>query len=198
MDVRFYARIFLLFALPLMLCPQVVSSQAPDLPSAPAPASGHKPLTLPNGTVLAHTTDAPPPLPPEEEDDCYGPAEGLYATKQSPEDREAARHYLFVNYDRLDALWRQHMPVSVTEFWVKGGIVAVRFSIMPDGTIDKPIVTLTSGHKKYDQHALDTILKAVPFPPLPADIKGPLPMCMRFGYNVDPDKLRKAHSQPDR
>jgi len=87
------------------------------------------------------------------------------------------------------------MPLAVTEFWVKGGTVAVRFAIMPDGTIDKPVVTLTSGHKKYDQHALDTILRAAPFPPLPAAIKGPLPMCMRFGYNVDPDKLRKDPSK---
>jgi TonB family protein len=170
----------------------VATGQATELPSAPAPAGAAKPaqpvFSLPPGTArtVAASKGAAPPAPVEE-DDCYGPAEGLYAPqpKASPEVAEALARYMFVVSNRLDIFWNQHMPRAAGDAWIKGKIVAVRFAIMLDGSIDTPIITLTSGRKDYDKHALEAVTKAAPFAPLPPGAVRPLPVCMRFGYNTD-------------
>jgi TonB family protein len=96
----------------------------------------------------------------------------------------------------MDAVWRNHMPNAANDPWVKGAIVLVRFAIMPDGSIDTPIVTLSSGRKGYDQHALQTVLGTAPFDPLPAGLNRPQPICMRFGYNKNPEPKKTRPLDP--
>jgi TonB family protein len=195
---------------PALLCLLLISAssaattgQSTELPSAPAPAETAKPaqpvLSLPPGTartVAASKGTAPPA--PVDEDDCYGPAEGLYAPqpKNSPEVEEALARYMFAISDRLDIFWNQHMPRAAGDTWIKGKIVVVRFAIMLDGSVDTPIITLTSGRKDYDKHAMDTVTKAAPFAPLPPGAVRPLPVCMRFGYNVNPRPKEDAKPDP--
>jgi TonB family protein len=98
---------------------------------------------------------------------------------------EALARYMFQISTRLDVFWNQHMPRAANDPWIKGKVVAIRFAIMLDGSIDTPIITLTSGRKDYDKHAMDAVVKAAPFAPLPPGAVRPLPVCMRFGYNAD-------------
>ena len=184
---------------PVLLCLLLISAssavatgQSTELPSAPAPAPAAKPaqpvLSLPPGIprIVAESKGAAPPAPVEE-DSCYAPAEGLYAPlpKPSPEVEEALERYMFVISTRLDIFWNQHMPRAASDTWIKGKIVMVRFAIMLDGSIDTPIITLTSGRKDYNKHAMDAVLKSAPFAPLPPGAVRPLAVCMRFGYNAD-------------
>jgi TonB family protein len=181
---------------PVLLCLLLISTssavatgQATELPSAPTANPAQPVLSPPPGThpIVAASKGVAPAAPVEEEDDCYAPAEGLYAPqpKASPEVEDALARYRFALWGRLETFWNQHMPQAVNDFWVKGKVVVVRFAIMPDGSIDTPIVTLTSGRKDYDKHAMDVVTKAVPFAPLPSGVVRPLPVCMRFGYNAN-------------
>jgi TonB family protein len=147
-------------------------------------------------TVVESKGAAPPP--PVGEDFCYAPAEGLYAPqpKDSPKVEEALERYEFVISSRLDIIWNQHMPNTANDPWIKGKVVVVRFAIMPDGSIDTPIITLTSGRKDFDKHAMDTVVKAAPFAPLPSGAVRPQQVCMRFGYRVDPRPKEDAKPDP--
>jgi TonB family protein len=199
-------RLFSLVILCLLLIPAssaVAAGQATELPSAPVPAPAAKPaqpvLSLPPGSpriVAESKGDAPPA--PVEEDFCYAPAEGLYAPqpKDPPEVWEAQERYKFAIHDQLETSWRRHMPWKANDLWIKGKIVVVRFAIMPDGSIDTPIVTLTSGRKDYDKGAMDAVTKAAPFPPLPPGTGRPQQVCMRFGYYVDPRPKEDAKPDP--
>jgi TonB family protein len=193
----------LLCLLLILTCSAVARGQTTELPSAPVPSPEAKPappgLSLPPGTprVVAESNGAAPSAPVGE-DECYAPAEGLYAPhpKASPEVEEALARYMFVISTRLDIFWNQHMPRAANDTWIKGKIVVVRFAIMLDGSIDSPIITLTSGRKDYDKHAMDAVTKAAPFAPLPPGAIRPLPVCMRFGYNTDPRPKEDAKPDP--
>ena len=181
----------------------VAAGQSTELPSAPTPVPVAKPaqpaLSLPPGTpqILAESKGDAPSAPPEE-DYCYAPAEGLYAPqpKASPELEEALARYDFRVSSLLETSWHRHMPWEANDSWVKGKVVVVRFAIMPDGSIDTPIITLTSGRKDYDKGAMEAVTKAAPFPPLPAGAARPQQICMRFGYHVDPRPKEDAKPDP--
>jgi TonB family protein len=129
--------------------------------------------------------------------ECYAPAEGIYGKQRAlpPAQKEAVERYMFAVIHQLDVEWKSHMPRAASDPWVKGKTVAVRFAIKPDGTIDDPVVTLASGRRSYDNHALDAVLNSAPFPPLPEGVRRPVPICMRFGYNTDPGA--KKSEMPD-
>jgi hypothetical protein len=165
--------------------PLASRAQTADLPSAPDAPS--KPVfRLPPATpiTVAAPTGTPPSPPDQETDDCYAAAEGIYA-KQKPFppalQREVDR-YEFLAMHRIKDEWVRHMPFSTKDPWLKDRLLAVRFAVMPDGSIDTPIVTMRSGHENYDKHAVDSIIASAPFAPLPAGVTHPLPMCFRFSY----------------
>jgi TonB family protein len=126
--------------------------------------------------------------------ECYTPAEGIYGKRKAlpPAQKEAVSRYMFVAIHQMEMEWDRHMPRAANDPWVKGKTVAVRFAIMPDGTIDPPIITLSSGRRSYDNHALDAVSGSAPFPPLPEGVKQPVPVCMKFGYNTDPSAKKPA------
>jgi TonB family protein len=169
--------------------PLGVRAQSADLPSAPVSAAPSKPdFRLPAGMVVIAQPKGPPPPAPEVELVCYAAAEGIYAKVKAwpPAQKEAISLYLSTAIHQLEIEWDRHMPRAASDPWVKGKVVTVRFAIMPDGSVDTPIVTVPSGRKSYDKHALDAVDAVAPFPPLPVGVTRPLPVCMKFGYNVDP------------
>jgi len=182
-----------LVLLSTLVCSSIAQSPVPasSLPAAPAPAP--KPLVLPPGsttTVISSSGEAPPA--PDEDEYCYAPAVGLY-TPQPPLSaalREQVQRYIFRSSSRMETAWDRNMPWAANDAWSRGAVVVVRFAILPDGSTDTPIVTLTSGRKSYDQHALDSIRAATPFEPLPAGVTQPVPICMRFGYNANRERHR--------
>jgi TonB family protein len=179
-----FAAAAIISALPLGVC-----AQSADLPSAPAPAAPSKPdFRLPAGMVVIAQPKGPPPPAPEEEMVCYAAADGIYAKVKAwpPAQKEAISRDMSTAIHQLEIEWDRHMPRTASDPWVKGKVVTVRFAIMPDGSVDTPIVTVPSGRKSYDKHALDAVDAVAPFPPLPVGVTRPLPVCMRFGYNVDP------------
>lgn len=165
-------------------------AQSAELPSAPVPAKTAAPvLTLPAGSlrpVMASHGDAPPA--PVEADFCYAPMEGIYSPqpKLPPKVQEALERYIFTQSHSLDLKFNSHLPRSANNPWIKGATTIVRFAILPDGSIDTPIVTSSSGRRDFDKHALDAVRAAAPFAPLPAGANRPAPVCMHFRYNVDP------------
>jgi TonB family protein len=182
----------------LFAAPVGLRAQTADLPPAPsAPVSSKPVFQVPLGTpVTIASPKGPPPPTPDVETDCYAAAEGIYA-KQKPltaAQQKAVDAYQAIAVHQLEIAWDRHMPRAAYDPWVKGKVVVVRFAIMPDGTIDTPIITLSSGRRSYDNHALDAI-SAVVFPPMPEGVKRPLPVCMHFGYNTDP--LAKKPAMPD-
>jgi TonB family protein len=173
----------------LSAAPLGLRAQTADLPAAPSAPAPAKPIfQVPLGTpVTIASPTGPPPPTPEVETVCYAAAEGIYA-KQKPlpaAQQRAVDAYLSIAIHQLRIEWDRHMPRAANDPWVKGKVVAVRFAIMPDGTTDTPIITVPSGRRSYDNHALDAISASTPFPPLPEGVKRPVPICMRFGYNVD-------------
>jgi TonB family protein len=185
------------------------TSQSTELPSAPVPSEGTKsgptPLSLPPGTsrVIARSEGEPPPASADEEF-CYAPAEGLYApqpkdpseSKDSTEKWYALKRYESAIHDQVEARWHRHMPWQANDFWIKGKVVVVRFAIMPNGSIDPPIVTLSSGRKDYDKSVMDAVTKSAPFPPLPSGAVRPWPICFRFGYFTDPQPKHAPAPDP--
>jgi TonB family protein len=121
---------------------------------------------------------------------CDAPAEGIYARQQAypPALQRAIQEYTSITIHQVEIEWDRHMPRAVNDPWIKGKEVVVRFAVMPDGSIDTPIVTVASGRRSYDDHALDAIKAGEPFPPLPEGVKRPLPVCIHFRYNKGLDK----------
>jgi TonB family protein len=186
----------LLSAAILSAAPLGLRAQSADLPSAPAAPAPAKPIfQVPRGTPVpvAQSTGTPPSAP-DPEMECYAPAEGIYGKQKAlpPAQKEAVSRYIFVAIHQMEMEWDRHMPRAANDPWVKGKTVAVRFAIMPDGTIDTPIVTVSSGRRSYDNHALDAVSGSAPFPPLPEGVKQPVPVCMKFGYNTDPSAKKPA------
>ena len=181
--------------------PSQTPAQAPDLPSAPAPSAPapHSIFTVPSGTsqIVAASSSAPPPAPNTPEV-CYAAAEGIYAPQPElePKLRQSLERYNVTTFQRVNVVWTRNMPRAANDPWVKRALVTVRFAIFPDGSIDQPLITASSGRKSYDQHALDAIRGASPFPPLPQGATRPLVMCVKFGYNVDPAEFQPKPPDP--
>jgi len=122
--------------------------------------------------------------------ECYAAAVGIYAKQKPlpPAVQEAVERYKWQITHQIEVEWRRHMPFAVTDPWLKGRQMAVRFAIMPDGSINTPLVTIHSGRESYDKHGVDSVIAAAPFAPLPEGVKRPLPMCFQFLYNEEPKK----------
>jgi outer membrane biosynthesis protein TonB len=84
--------------------------------------------------------------------------------------------------------WEPLIPEEVQAPLMKKGIVGIRFSILPDGTISEPLVLETrSGDVALDHAAWSAITSEGTFPPLPKEFHGPrLELRLGFYYNLEP------------
>ena len=193
-----------------LLCQAFVAprahGQAPDLPAAPSSAAqpAAKPgsiFTLPKGsqTVISSTSAAAaPPSTPDTPENCYAPAVGLYAPQRdlTPQVKLAVDRYSSVANQRVGTMWFHNMPRAANDPWLKRAVVTIRFAILPDGSIDAPLVTASSGRSSYDHHALEAIRQASPFDPLPDGVKRALVVCFNFRYHADEDDYRARPKDP--
>ena len=166
-------------------------SQAPDLPAAPSSAAEPAPrsaiFALPKPTqTVTSSADATPPSTPDTPENCYAPATGIYAPHSLPPQlKVAVDRYSSLANQRIGTMWFHNMPRAANDPWLKRAVVVIRFAILPDGSIDAPLITASSGRSGYDHHALEAIRQASPFDPLPEGVKRPLPVCFSFRYHAD-------------
>jgi outer membrane biosynthesis protein TonB len=81
--------------------------------------------------------------------------------------------------------WDPLIPEEVQPPLYKKGIVGIRFSIMPDGSIGQPILETRSGDVALDKAAWNAITSEGTFPPLPREFHGPkLELRLGFFYNT--------------
>lgn len=165
-------------------------AQSNDLPSAPAAPTPVFRVPPGSGVTVAAPKD-PPPSPPPLETECYAAAVGIYAKQEplAPALKEALARYNFEVIHEIEVEWKRHMPFATTDPWLKGREMAVRFAIMPDGSINTPVVTMHSGRESYDRHSVDAVIAAAPFAPLPEGMKRPFPMCFHFIYGERTPKV---------
>jgi TonB family protein len=168
----------------------VAKPQTGNLPSAPAPAPSSKPSIFALPPATAHTAvsaNEPTPPAPVEKLVCDAPATGLYAPQPSlsPQQQKAAAEYIQLVTLQVEGEWRRHMPRSANDGWYKGKAVKIRFAVLPDGSYDSAIVTVTSGHGDWDAHALAAVNSYASFPVPPETLKRPLIFCIEFKYDSD-------------
>src|ERR1700722_3525599 len=181
-----------------LLCAASAQTRSQTPPSNPpaAPAPPPKSIfTLPSSPLGTHVAaPSTAPTTPDVTLTCSAPAEGIYGPHpRLPPQLEEARHrFLFQPFNRLDTMWTRHMPRSANDPWVRRAAVTVRFAILPNGDIDDPLVTVSSGRHDFDKHALDAIREASPYDPLPTGITRAVPVCVKFGYNTQPENQDPA------
>jgi TonB family protein len=85
--------------------------------------------------------------------------------------------------------WLLLMPNEVDRPRLRKGIVGVRFTILPDGSIGSMTFDPRSGTASLDKAAWNAIKRQGKFPPLPAEFHGPnLELRFGFFYNLKPDE----------
>lgn len=84
--------------------------------------------------------------------------------------------------------WEPLIPEEVQAPLMKKGIVGIRFSILPDGSIENPMYLETrSGDVALDKAAWYAITSEGNFPRLPPEFRGPkLELRLGFYYNLEP------------
>jgi TonB family protein len=177
--------------------PAQTPAPAATLPAAPSPEPKPSPsiFTVPSSTAqILAASGSPAPTTHDEQELCYAPAKGIYAPQPKPDAKlEAAiQRYVTVAQQSIVTTWYRGMPRAAKDPWLKRATVVIRFAILPDGSIDPPLITASSGRHSYDQHALDAIQQTSPFDPLPAGDAMPVRMCIHFAYHVDPEEFKSA------
>jgi TonB family protein len=129
----------------------------------------------------------PPPSSPVEDQDCYAPATGIFAPqpKPSPAVQAALPDYIRLVMQQIETKWSRNLPRAANDPWIKPKTLYIRFAVRPDGSYTEPIVTVSSGRRDYDNHALDSIDAFSAFPTPPPGVTHPVPICIHFQYNVD-------------
>jgi len=83
--------------------------------------------------------------------------------------------------------WYPIIPEAAQPPLLKQGVVAIRFKIMPDGSVKEMKLEGPSGDVSLDRAAWGGITGASPYPPLPKEFKGPfLELRFYFLYNLQP------------
>jgi outer membrane biosynthesis protein TonB len=84
--------------------------------------------------------------------------------------------------------WEPLIPEEVQAPLMKKGITGIRFSILPDGSIESPMILETpSGDVALDKAAWYAITSEGTYPPLPKEFHGPrLELRIGFYYNLEP------------
>ncbi len=167
---------------------QSTQEPLPSIPSAPAA----KPLILPktSGPIplySSHPGDVPPPAPPpgDEYTYCSTPTDIAYRTNKpvSAEGKKAAELYMWSIKKQIWGNWKA--PREINDPWLKGAVVRIKFEILADGSLNDPVVMMSSGRASYDRSALDSIKRSAPFGPPPANGPTPFRVCYSFGYNLN-------------
>ena len=92
-----------------------------------------------------------------------------------------------VIYDTKRA-WYPIIPEEAQPPINKQGKLAIRFKILPDGSVKSMTLELPSGDVALDRAAWGGITGASPYPPLPKNFKGPfLELRFYFLYNIRPE-----------
>lgn len=162
---------------------------SPDpLPSGPAPA----PLVLPKPTgstplYSSKESDIPPPSPePTDEENWCSTIKDSGVRSNQPStpavDRAQVLYFRAVK-SKIYSNWK--IPWEATGSFAKAGTLLIRFQIQRDGSITDPALMLSSGHRPYDQRAVESLKKSAPFDRIPEMLEVPLKVCMRFSYNED-------------
>lgn len=88
-------------------------------------------------------------------------------------------------HDDIQRNWNPLIPEEVQAPLMKKGIVGIRFTILPDGSIAEPMILETrSGDVALDKAAWYAITSEGQFPPLPRQFHGPkLELRVGFFYN---------------
>jgi hypothetical protein len=175
--------------------PPVQQPQLP-LPSAPKPAAPlvDAPGTSPN--IAQNSPGNPSPYrslrnaAPD-----YGPAPGsahgpLQAGADILSDTMGVDFTAYMKRLTHDIKrnWEPLIPEEVQAPLMKKGIVGIRFSILPDGSLGEPMVLETrSGDVALDKAAWYAITSEGTYPPLPKEFHGPrLELRIGFYYNLEP------------
>jgi hypothetical protein len=84
--------------------------------------------------------------------------------------------------------WEPLIPEEVQPPLMKKGIVGIRFSILPDGSIENPMyLEIRSSDVALDKAAWYAITSEGNFPKLPKEFRGPkLELRLGFYYNLEP------------
>jgi TonB family protein len=89
--------------------------------------------------------------------------------------------------------WCSLIPEAARPPQVKRGKVVLEFAILKDGSVAGLRVVGTSGDIALDRPAYGSITGSNPFPPLPAEFKGPyLGLRLSFYYNFHPDEANQG------
>jgi hypothetical protein len=166
------------------------SAPAASLPSATPPTVPGKPsFALPESTPLPpppHSKTFVPKKDPYANEFCYGPADGIFSpsNQQIPHELQGAYNvYVSRVYAELYGDWGRYASTGERNAWGKARKAAARFVIYPDGSYSTPAITLSSDIASDDAHLLTAINRNRAFPPLPAGIKHPVPVCMIVGFH---------------
>ena len=171
---------------------QTPSAPLPTAPIPSAPAPTAKPATsifaLPsNSPDTLKPPSGPAPSAPVEDQLCYAPATGIFAPypKPSPEVQAALPDYIRLVMQQIETKWSRNLPRAANDPWIKPKTLYIRFAVRPDGSYTAPIVTVSSGRRDFDSHALESIDAFSAFPTPPPGVTHPVPICIHFEYNVD-------------
>jgi TonB family protein len=165
-----------------------VHAQQPSLPAAPAPSpTPAEPSFKVPPPSYDIPKDAPPPSSPKEQV-CFAPPEGIYTKSNEavPPGLEGQMdNYTYLVLQRVFNQWGSHMTRRARMALARGRKLAVRFAVFPDGTYDRPTVTVSSGSPELDSSVLHVIEVQPNFPPPPRGMQHPIPMCFRFALTLD-------------
>ena len=92
--------------------------------------------------------------------------------------------YLSKAMTTVRANWYALMPAEAKPPRKTSGETIVQFAVLPDGKVDKLILSKSSGNPALDRAAIAAVTSSIPFHQLPSKFKGPsLALRVRFTYN---------------
>ncbi|HUD23746.1 MAG TPA: cell envelope integrity protein TolA [Acidobacteriaceae bacterium] len=174
----------------------------PPLPSAPKPAQSAVESPLPsaprpniaqsNQSVRSSMQDAMRGALNGRGATDYGPSPGsrgpLQAGAEILSDTMGVDFTAYMRklHDDIQRNWDPLIPSEVQPPLMKKGIVGIRFTILPDGSLGQPMILETkSGDVALDKAAWYAITSEGQFPPLPKQYHGPqLELRVGFFYNT--------------
>jgi periplasmic protein TonB len=170
-----------------LVAPTLVQPTPPvtGLPNKPTPISLPKPPT--DDPVASTSEQSPPPPPPAPAEASLEPSSAPAArpdpgASASPMPIPADKTVLNFQRRLLAHIERnRHYPDAARPERARG-VVKVLFAMRRDGSVDGVRVLATSGNQILDAAAVDTIRRAQPLPPIPAELPDQLTIQMPVGF----------------
>jgi protein TonB len=179
---------------PVKKTPPVVKTKAPKKPVeavvAPTPIKGPRPaaVSLPSDPVetpMAPPQSEPAPKPsPEQVAKAVEPTDPGISLVAPLMEAVALKYPYYMNalVRKMDANWSPPRSGSG-----EGREVLVTFMILRDGSVRNPEIGQSSGNMFYDQAALRSVLRSMPFPPLPPGYPEEN-LKVHFSFLLDPNR----------